>query len=113
MGQQNKETNVRTIPRLSKPKRPINPYGKNKFIKTLYNSSAWVNLRWLKLSNNPLCERCLERDRINAATEVHHIKPISSGVTSEEMRDLCLDYSNLMSLCNLCHIKIHKELKKI
>jgi 5-methylcytosine-specific restriction protein A len=45
---------------------------------------------------------CLKEGRYVAVEEVHHIKPLSQGGTHAE--------SNLMSLCQSCHMKIHMEL---
>lgn len=60
--------------------------------------ATWQSVRNMKLSRDPLCERC-ERDVV--AVLVHHIKPIE---THPELR---LDMGNLMSLCQPCHETIH------
>lgn len=51
---------------------------------------------------HPLCERCLKEGRYTPVDEVHHILPISKGGDHRE--------SNLMSLCQSCHTKIHIEM---
>ena len=51
---------------------------------------------------HPLCERCLKEGRYTPVEEVHHIVPISKGGDHRE--------SNLMSLCQSCHTKIHVEM---
>ena len=84
----------------------------------IYNSREWRELRALKLRTQPLCERCLELGRkaggpgwVRAAHCVHHIIPIESATTLEEMRRLALHcgLDGLMSLCDQCHAEIHRE----
>jgi 5-methylcytosine-specific restriction enzyme A len=41
----------------------------------LYKTSRWRRLRDVQLAMHPLCEWCLEREMIEAATEVHHATP--------------------------------------
>lgn len=71
----------------------------------VYNS-AWVKVRNKKLSMNPLCEECLKHDVIKEATLVHHIIPV------DVRPELKLVMDNLMSVCNVCHGKIHAEMDK-
>ena len=85
---------------------------------TIYNSREWKELRIQKLRANPLCEQCQKDGEaagipggyIRSATCVHHIVPIETARTKEEMRRLAFDWNNLMSLCKSCHARIHKEL---
>lgn len=57
-----------------------------------YSTAAWLKLRALKLSENPLCECGCKQP----ATEVDHIIPISQGGEP-------LDWDNLQSLTAACH----------
>ena len=59
----------------------------------------WRKLRTRFLNAHPLCEMCKAEGRYTTATEVHHIKPLADGGTS--------DVNNLMSLCKSCHARIH------
>ena len=85
---------------------------------TIYNSREWKHLTILKKRANPLCEQCIKDGEaagipggyIRSATCVHHIVPIETARTKEEMRRLAFDWNNLMSLCKSCHARIHKEL---
>lgn len=83
--------------------------GKNKEIAKLYNTSKWQKLRKGYLIDHPLCEKCLENDIIEPATQVHHIKEISTGNDELEMMSIAFDPDNLMALCDSCHQKLHKE----
>ena len=58
----------------------------------------WQKLRLRFLNTHPLCEMCRQQGRYTAATEVHHIKPLSEGGTNDE--------KNLMALCKPCHSAI-------
>jgi 5-methylcytosine-specific restriction protein A len=65
-------------------------------------ASRGYDHRWRKLSEdyrirNPLCEDCDAKGRTTAASEVHHIVPISQDPSKR------LDVNNLVSLCKLCH----------
>jgi 5-methylcytosine-specific restriction endonuclease McrA len=56
----------------------------------------------MKLAADPVCEQCLLRTRLTAATEVHHRIPVQA------QPDLGLDMANLESLCADCHHAIDK-----
>lgn len=60
-------------------------------------SGAWRDTRKVKLLQNPICESC----KSCIATEVHHIV--------ERTKDPSLMHvqSNLLSVCNQCHLEIH------
>ena len=63
-----------------------------------YHKPAWRKLRLLALQRDHyLCQECLRRGKITAATEVHHIKELN------DFPELGLDLSNLESLCWQCH----------
>ena len=74
---------------------------------SFYSSSAWKRLRNTYLSNHPLCECCLEHNKVTAAEHVHHKQPWDRGETEEEKWELFLKESNLMSLCQDCHMAMH------
>ena len=77
----------------------------------IYNSKEWKELRILKLrSTRGLCEECLKEKVNTQAYCVHHIVPIETARTKEEMKRLAFDEHNLMSLCRSCHARIHREL---
>lgn len=83
----------------------------------IYNSREWRELRARKLQTNPLCERCIADGIaagvpggwVTAATCVHHVIPIESAGSLQEMRELAFRWSNLQSLCYEHHAAIHKE----
>ena len=79
----------------------------NKWAK-FYGSKAWKQLRAQKLHDQPLCERCLEHERITPATTVHHRCVFGSCPTDEERWEWFLRPDNLVSLCARCHAIIHE-----
>jgi 5-methylcytosine-specific restriction protein A len=69
---------------------------------TRNTAGVWKRIRDRYAAAHPLCERCLKEGRYTPVEEVHHIVPISKGGDHRE--------SNLMSLCQSCHTKIHVEM---
>ena len=76
----------------------------------IYNSREWKELRIMKLRTNPLCEECMKQGIVTSARCVHHIVPIETARTKDEMKRLAFDVNNLRALCFACHARIHKEL---
>ena len=79
----------------------------------IYNSREWKELRIAKLrSTNGLCEECMKQGIVTSARCVHHIVPIETARTKDEMRRLAIDcgLQGLKALCFACHARIHKEL---
>ena len=63
---------------------------------------AWHRIRARFAAKHPVCEECLKHGKLTFVQEVHHIIPVSRGGTHDE--------SNLMSLCQSCHNKIHHDM---
>lgn len=76
----------------------------------LINTARWKRLRLRKLQEEPLCQSCQSKDKITPATEVHHIIPVESVTSINQMEVLMFDYNNLMPLCHQCHKNIHAEM---
>lgn len=102
------------MPTINRPKKTDKRTTKEKstkvqdIYKTVYNTTRWRNLRIWHLMQFPLCEYCLK----NLATEVHHIKEISSGNSIEEYEELGFDEANLKSICSQCHTALHADKHK-
>lgn len=77
--------------------------------RALINSTRWVKLRAILLTERPLCARCIQQGRETPATEVHHISPVEDAPTPAARRRLMFDYSNLQPLCHDCHVAVHVE----
>lgn len=75
-----------------------------------YGTRAWRDLRDTKLMNQPLCERCLEHDKITPATTAHHRKVFGDFIDDNDKWYWFLNYDNLVSLCDKCHKEIHNGL---
>ena len=86
----------------------------------IITGKRWTKLRgayMLKnaIDNGGFCEQCVKNysvggPRPRRATEVHHIVPIESASTREEMEALAYDEGNLIALCSQCHHEIHRQL---
>lgn len=68
-----------------------------------HSDSRWRKLSRAKRDANPFCEHCERDGFVKAASEVHHIKPVS------EFPHLKYEWSNLVSICRDCHQKEHRE----
>lgn len=62
-----------------------------------YNTTAWKVLRHRRIVENPLCQHCETKGRLNAGKVVDHIKPV------ELFPELALSFDNTQSLCDFCH----------
>lgn len=75
--------------------------------KAFYVSVAWIGCARAYRKNHPLCERCLERNDISAAEEVHHkIKLSPENINNP---DITLNWDNLEALCGKCHKEEHSR----
>ena len=91
---------------------------RDKRYQKLLNSREWGEVKrmvWQRAGG--LCERCkregiAERGvpYITPGVDCHHIKPVESAKTVEEMKRLAYDPSNIELLCIPCHIKTHQEM---
>jgi 5-methylcytosine-specific restriction protein A len=84
---------------------------KSKDYQHLLNSKRWKQLRQWKLQQNPLCELCEAEGKIVSAVDVHHMTPVETARTPQEMEQLCFNPSNLQALCISCHADIHRNAK--
>lgn len=67
-----------------------------------YNSREWKCCRAnVKANDNGVCIVCLAKNVINYMTTVHHIVELKDDYS------LRLKLSNLISVCDSCHRKIH------
>lgn len=73
-------------------------------------SRRWVRLRHEVLSAHPLCQRCEAEGIVTAAAEVHHVRPVESGVSAGERERLMFSAGNLRALCHACHVRTHTEM---
>ena len=88
----------------------------------IITGKKWQELRGMKMLKNAIdnggfCEQCVKNyfvggPRPRKATEVHHIVPIESASTREEMEALAYDEGNLIALCSECHHEAHRLLGK-
>ena len=71
-------------------------------IRRFYNSKWWKRFRHYVLEQyNYLCQDCLTNNIITEATEIDHIKPLSTV----EGWNARLELNNVNPLCKSCHAK--------
>lgn len=69
-----------------------------------YNSSKWRRLRAHILARDGYrCQLCKRYGRTTQAKIVHHKKD------ADQYPEFAYDPSNLISLCMMCHNKVHPE----
>lgn len=77
-----------------------------------YGSMAWRRLRYTFLTQHPLCQVCLDHQKVTPAEDIHHKRVWLRGKTEEDKWNLFLAESNLMSVCSRCHHALHNKDKK-
>lgn len=96
------------MPTIVRPKKKNYPkQGRSKEASEIYNTKLWKSLRLQYIQEHPLCELCLEAGKTTPAQEIHHKKPILSGLGKEEMEQLAYSVDNLQALCEFHHHQIH------
>ena len=60
---------------------------------------------------NGLCEMCKAEGFITPGVDVHHIRPVETGRTVQEMERLAYNVSNCQLLCVEHHIKVHQSMR--
>ena len=77
----------------------------------LLNDKRWKLLRAEVFKRtNGLCEECLEQGIYTPGVDVHHIIPVESGKSMQEMERLTYTPANCRLLCIPCHIKTHQAM---
>ena len=60
---------------------------------------------------NGLCELCKAEGIITPGVDVHHIHPVETAKTVQEMERLAYNPANCQLLCIPCHIKVHQDMR--
>lgn len=77
-----------------------------------YQNKAWKRLRQWFMRNHLICEDCMFEGRSVPAENCHHKVPFSWFVDDKDRMNALLDDENLVALCEECHHKRHKQLKR-
>ena len=83
---------------------------KDEYYNKLIHSNRWAQLRKQILSAHPICQECQKAGRLQAATEVHHVRPVEEALFKPDKLQRMFDAHNLQALCHDCHVKIHTQL---
>lgn len=85
---------------------------RDKRYQKLLNSKRWWDVKrivWQRA--NGLCERCKAKGLIVPGVDCHHLMPVESAKSPQEMERLCYDDRNIQLLCIACHIKAHQDMR--
>lgn len=81
----------------------------------LLNDKRWWGANGVKVQvwrrANGLCEDCLKDGIVTPGVDCHHVIPVETGRTVQEMERLAYDVSNCRLLCVACHIKAHQAMR--
>jgi len=87
---------------------------RDKRYQRLLNNKRWLEVKrmvWQRA--NGLCEDCMKQGIIRAGVDCHHIIPVETATTIQEMERLCYDWrNNIRLLCIQCHSNIHRGMGK-
>lgn len=73
-----------------------------------YSNPLWRSNRDYYLGLHPLCEICMQHNRITPAEEVHHMIPWNRGIDEKHKLMLLINPDNFCSICKTCHTALHK-----
>jgi len=76
----------------------------------IIESYRWRKLRSEYLAAHRLCEECEAQGKTALAQDVHHVTPIETAKTFDDMCALAYDKNNLQALCKKCHEEKHIRL---
>lgn len=77
----------------------------------LLNDRRWTEVKrivWRRA--NGLCEECMKEGFVTPGVDCHHVIPVETGRTVQEMERLAYDVNNCRLLCVAHHIKTHQEM---
>ena len=85
---------------------------RSKAYQRLLNSNRWAEVKrivWRRAGG--LCELCKAEGFITPGVDVHHVVPVETGRTVQEMERLAYDPNNCQLLCVEHHIKVHQSMR--
>ena len=86
---------------------------RDKRYQRLLNDKRWQDIRrQVFLRTKGLCEDCKEKGIITPGIDCHHIAPVETATSLQEMERLCYNIDNVRLLCIACHSATHKQMGK-
>lgn len=93
-----------------KPKRKGVPSDKKRMRARLYNDTKYRKIRDWYMQLHPLCEMCLEDDKVRPSQHLHHVlSPFQDGISEGEAFRRLRDERNFKALCVEHHEEVHKR----
>lgn len=85
---------------------------RDKRYQRLLNNRRWLEVKRLVWQRTQgLCEDCFAEGYITPGVDCHHVIPVESAKTEQEMELLAYNPDNCRLLCVACHIKTHQEMR--
>lgn len=88
---------------------------RDKRYQRLLNDRRWWGPNGVKIQvwkrAGGLCEECYKDGIVRAGVDCHHIVPVETGRTEQEMERLAYDVNNCRLLCIEHHIEAHVALR--
>ena len=86
---------------------------RDKRYQRLLNDRRWQEVKriaWQRAGG--LCEKCKAEGIVTAGVDCHHIVPVETATSPQEMERLCYDLNNIQLLCIRCHSNVHRGMGK-
>ena len=86
---------------------------RDKRYQRLLNDRRWQEVKriaWQRAGG--LCEKCKAEGIVTAGVDCHHITPVETATSPQEMERLCYDVNNIQLLCIRCHSNVHRGMGK-
>lgn len=83
---------------------------RDRIYQRLLNARRWTDVKrfvWQRAGGQ--CEECAAHGIVRAGVDCHHIVPVETATSVQEMERLCYDVNNIRLLCIQCHSDIHKQ----
>ena len=88
---------------------------RDKRYQRLLNDKRWWGDGGVKVQvwrrANGLCEECSKQGIVTPGVDCHHVIPVETGRTIQEMERLAYDVNNVRLLCVEHHIKVHQSMR--
>ena len=94
-------------------KTKIYDMSKDRNYQRLLNAKRWAETKLIvRERTNGLCEECLRNNIKTPGTDCHHVIPVETANSLQEMEELCYNPNNVRLLCVKHHSEIHKAMGK-
>lgn len=90
-----------------KPKRKNSNISNLNKRQEVYNTTLWKKMRLAYLTEHPLCEICVMEGKTTLGEDIHHVHSFMDAKDIYERDRLAFDSNNLITVCKICHSRLH------